>query len=140
MSTNQKQHALSGGEIQRATSIIAIAYLLSAVLGVVRQSIITGSFGAGQELDAFYAAYRIPEMLFTLVAGGALGSAFIPIFSRYLSNDDSESAWRLASAVMTLVTVAAISLAIVAVVLAPWITAHLLIPEASPDQQALTAN
>src|SRR5437868_3299003 len=104
MTTDQTQHALSGSQIQRATSIIAIAYIMSAALGVVRQAIITGSFGAGQELDAFYAAYRIPEMLFTLVAGGALGSAFIPIFSRYLNNNDPYGAWRLASAVMTLVT------------------------------------
>ncbi len=139
MTTEHKQHVLSGRQIQQATGIIAIAFILSAVLGVVRQAIITGSFGAGLELDAFYAAYRVPEMLFTLVAGGALGSAFIPIFGRYLSKDDATSAWRLASAVMTLVTVASVLLGIVAGILAPWITATILVPDAAPVQQALTA-
>src|SRR5260221_14792053 len=92
----QNQRVLSGQQIRRATSLIAAAYILSAVLGVLRQAIIAAQFGAGSDLDAFWAAYRIPEMLFTLVAGGALGSAFIPVFSRYLGTDDTVSACDLA--------------------------------------------
>src|SRR5205807_2010767 len=119
---------------------IALAFILSGVLGVVRQAIIGARFGAGSELDAFYAAYRIPEMLFTLVAGGALGSAFIPIFSRHLGNEDNEGAWRLASAVISLVTVVGGLLALIVSLFAPWVTARILIPDASLAQQELTAS
>src|SRR5216683_6041404 len=102
-STEHKQRVLSGQQLQRATGVIAAAFILSGLLGVVRQAIIGAQFGAGSDLDAFNAAYRIPEMLFTLVAGGALGSAFIPVYGRTLNNDNVSGAWRLASAVLTLV-------------------------------------
>ncbi len=136
--TEHKQRVLSGQQLRQATGTIAAAFVLSGALGVVRQGVIGARFGAGSELDAFYAAYRIPEMLFTLVAGGALGSAFIPVFGRFLSNDDADGAWRLASAVITLVTLTATALAALAALFGPWITSTLLIPEASPAQQALT--
>ncbi|MEP7288916.1 MAG: murein biosynthesis integral membrane protein MurJ [Chloroflexota bacterium] len=140
VSTEQNQRILTNRQIQRATGVIAAAYVLSALLGVARQAIIGSRFGAGSELDAFYAAYRIPELLFMLVAGGALGSAFIPIFGRFLGQDDLDGAWQLASAVMTLVALLTTVLAIFTVILGAWITSHLLIPEASPAQQALTTN
>lgn len=136
--TEQKQRVLSDQQLRRATGVIAAAFVLSGALGVIRQGVIGARFGAGSELDAFYAAYRIPEMLFTLVAGGALGSAFIPVFGRFLNEDDPEGAWRLASAVITLVTLAATVLAALAALFGPWITGTILIPEASPTQQALT--
>ncbi len=90
--TNLKQRALSGSQIQRATGVIALAFVLSGALGVVRGAIIGARFGASADLDAFYYAFRIPEALFTLVAGGALGSAFIPVFARFLGR------WRPSSA------------------------------------------
>jgi putative peptidoglycan lipid II flippase len=130
---------LTGRQLSRATGVIAMAFVFSGILGVVRQAIIGARFGAGGELDAFYAAYRIPEMLFTLIAGGALGSAFIPIFARFLGNDDLQGAWRLASAVITLVALAAIILAVFVGLSAHWVTSRVLIPDASPAQQALTA-
>jgi putative peptidoglycan lipid II flippase len=134
-----KKRSLSGEQISQAAGIVALAFVLSGVLGVIRQAIIGASFGASSgELDAFYAAYRIPELLFTLVAGGALGSAFIPIFARFLGSDDLGGAWRLASSVITVVALAAGILALIAGIFAPWITANLLIPEASAAQQALT--
>src|SRR5215831_18888636 len=102
MPPEAKPRALTGRQIQRATGIIAAAFILSGLLGVVRQAVIGARFGAGSDLDAFNAAYRIPETLFTLVAGGALGSAFLPIFGRFLGIDDEASAWNLASAVMSL--------------------------------------
>ncbi len=137
---NRKQRALTGQQLQQATGVIAGAFVLSGVLGIVRGAIIGAQFGAGMELDAFYAAYRIPEMLFTLVAGGALGSAFIPIFARFLGKDDLDGAWRVASATVTLVAIAGTILAVLVGIFGAWITANLLIPEASPAQQALTTD
>jgi putative peptidoglycan lipid II flippase len=136
--SDHNQRVLNNRQIQRATGIIAAAYILSGVLGVVRQAIIGGQFGAGLELDAFNAALRIPETLFALVAGGALGSAFIPIFSRFLGQEDTDGAWRLANAVMSLVGIAGIVLALVAGIFGDWIVVHILSPQAPPAEQALT--
>jgi putative peptidoglycan lipid II flippase len=110
--------ALSAGQLRAVSLIIAASFVLSGVLGLLRGAIIGAVFGAGAALDAFYAAYRLPEMLFTLVAGGALGSAFIPVFSRYLAQGDSAGAWRLARATLSLITLIALLLSLSAALIA----------------------
>ncbi len=92
--------ALSSGQVVRAALVVLLGFLASGVLGVVRTAAYSASFGASAELDVFFGAQRIPELLFTLVAGGALGSAFIPVFTRYLGRSSAD-AWRLASTVMS---------------------------------------
>ncbi len=130
--------ALSGRQIAQAAGIVMLAYIASGVLGIVRQSAINAAFGADVELDAFMAAQRVPETLFVLVAGGALGSAFIPVFTRFLALGDDDGAGRLAGGVITLLVLAATLLAGLAFVLAGPIARHLLVPDAAPDTQALT--
>lgn len=130
--------ALSGQQIARVASLIMSALVLSALLGLVRQAAIGGAFGAGRELDAFYAALRVPETLFTLVAGGALGSAFIPVFARFLSDDEFDGAWQLASAILSLVVLGGVVISGVAFIFAEPIVANLLIPSADDASQALT--
>ncbi len=130
--------ALSGRQIARAAGIVMLAYVMSGVLGIVRQSAINATFGAGAKLDAFTAAQRVPETLFVLVAGGALGSAFIPVFMRFLALDDEDAAQRLANGVITLLVAVATALAALVFILAVPITDHLLVPKAAPQTQALT--
>src|SRR5215213_7940775 len=132
--------ALSNRQIARAAGVVLLGFLTSGALGLIRTAIFSSTFGASDALDAFYAAQRIPETLFVLVAGGALGSSFIPVFARFLANDDERGAWRLASAVMSCVFVLATLLAIVTAVLAPAVVPTLLEPGASPAQQALTTS
>jgi putative peptidoglycan lipid II flippase len=84
------------------TVIVAAGYLLSRVLGLVREIVISGRFGTDAALDAFRAAFTIPDLIYLVVAGGALGSAVIPIFSEYLTRGDEQDAWRLASGVLNL--------------------------------------
>jgi putative peptidoglycan lipid II flippase len=129
---------LSNRQIARAALIVVVGFLASGVLGLLRTVILSVTFGAGVELDAFYAAQRIPELLYTVVAGGALGSSFIPVFARYGSNGDEAGAWRLASAVMTLATLIGGLLALVLMLAAPWLVPTILVPEATPEQAALT--
>ncbi len=131
---------LSNRQIARAAAIVVGGFLASGVLGLVRTAAFSATFGASDSLDAFYAAQRIPEILFTLVAGGALGSSFIPVFARFLSANDRRGAWRLASAVMSCVFVLATLLAILAAALAPQIVPTLLEPGAPLAQQALTTS
>jgi putative peptidoglycan lipid II flippase len=130
--------ALSNSQIARAAIVVLVGFVASGVLGLVRTAVFSGTFGASSELDAFYAAQRIPEMLFTLVAGGALGSSFIPVFARFLAKEDNDGAWRLASATMTFSALAAALLAIILVVLAPVLVPALLVPGKGPDQQSIT--
>lgn len=130
--------ALTSNQIVRAALVVLLGFLASGVLGIIRTAVFSGTFGASAELDAFYAAQRIPEMVFTLVAGGALGSSFIPVFSRYLAAEDNLGAWRLASAVMTLSAFAAATLAILLMVFAPILVPALLVPGATAPEQSLT--
>ena len=130
--------ALTGRQIARATGIVMLAFVASGVLGIIRQSAINAAFGAGPKLDAFMAAQRVPETLFVLVAGGALGSAFIPVFTRFLAADDEAGAQRLANGVITLLVAAAVALAGIAFLLAGPIARHLLVPDAPRETQTLT--
>ena len=132
--------ALSNTQVLRAALVVLVGFLASGVLGFVRTLIISRTFGAGEALDAFIAAQRIPELIFVLVAGGALGSSFIPVFSRYLRADNQAGAWRLASAVTTLAALAALILGIVVTLAAPWLVERFLRPESAPEAQALTVN
>ncbi|MBN1284667.1 MAG: murein biosynthesis integral membrane protein MurJ [Anaerolineae bacterium] len=132
--------ALTGRQIARATGVVMLAFVASRLLGLVRNAAIGAAFGAGSQLDAFTAAQRLPETLFVLVAGGALGSAFIPVFSRYLNAGAHNRAWDLASAVVNLLLVASIALTALAFAFAPQITGSVLVPEAPPPVQMLTAD
>lgn len=129
--------ALSGGRMARAALVVMLAYVASAALGLVRQALVGATFGASGDLDAFFAATRIPELLFNLIAGGALGSAFIPVFTGFLARGERDAAWRLAGAVLTLWTAAAAVLAAAMFLLAPQVVRTVLLPGDTPAKQQL---
>src|SRR6266705_1237607 len=85
----------------RATGIVGIAILCSRILGLIREMVFAGLFGAGRNLDAFLMAFRVPNMLRDLFAEGALSAAFITTFSKKIATEGDESAWRLANKVAT---------------------------------------
>lgn len=128
-------------QIARSTGTIMIALVFSQVIGVIESSLLGSAFGTGMENEAFFAANRIPSILFNLVAGGALSSAFIPIFTGYLTRDEHSAAWRLASAVMNLVFLVLAALSLLAAVFAPQIVHYVLAPGFSardPELEAMT--
>ena len=97
--------------------------------------------GTSGTLDAFFAANRLSEILFNLVAGGALGSAFIPVFTTFLSQGDRKAAWKLASAIANLVVLILTILAALGIVFAPWIVKNILAPGfTDPSQQQLAVD
>src|SRR5438045_7256326 len=89
----------------RATGIVAIAVMCSRLLGLVREQVFAGLFGAGKNLDAFLMAFRVPNMLRDLFAEGALSTAFITTFSKKIATEGDDSAWRLANKVATLTVI-----------------------------------
>ena len=114
-----------------------LAILFGQLMGLVRSILIASAFPAAQ-LDAFAAANRVSETLFTLIAAGALGSAFLPTFTAFLVNNDRASAWRLASSLITLVTLFLSLAAILAALFAPQIVRYLLAPGLSRDPNLFT--
>ncbi len=89
----------------RATGVVGIAILSSRLLGLIREMVFAGLFGAGKNLDAFLMAFRLPNLLRDLFAEGALSTAFITTFSKKIAVEGDQSAWRLANKVATLTAV-----------------------------------
>ncbi len=108
----------------RAAGLVAALALLSRVLGLVREIVVRQYLGVtALEATSFDIASRFPETIFLVIAGGAIGSAFIPTFSAYLARDDEAGSWRLFSAVLNLVTVATTVLSVAVMIFAaPFVT------------------
>lgn len=81
-----------------------LSLLLSRVLGLVRDAVMSGMFGIDSATDAYNLAFMVPDLLFFLLAGGALSSAFIPVFSEYLHTGQEDDAWKVFSVVTTVMT------------------------------------
>ncbi len=111
-------------QVFRAAGLVAILALLSRVLGLVREIVVRQYLGVTTlEATAFDIAGRFPEAIFLIVAGGAIGSAFIPTFTAYFSRDDESGGWRLFSAVINLVTVITLFVSILVMIFAePFVT------------------
>ncbi|TES89667.1 MAG: murein biosynthesis integral membrane protein MurJ [Anaerolineales bacterium] len=125
-------------QIARAAGVVMAGFVLSNLVGLVRRALEARVFGTSAVYDAFNAADRLPDILFMLVAGGALASAFIPTFTEFLEKDDRNGAWRLASSIVNLVVLILTLFSAACWVLAPQIVANILAPDFSPEQQALT--
>jgi putative peptidoglycan lipid II flippase len=105
--------------IRRATFILTGAFVVSRVFGLVRTLLFAFVFGAGATSDAYIQAFYIPDFIFNVVAGGALASAFIPVFTKYMAGDNDErSAWHVASAALNLAIGIMIVLALVSIIFA----------------------
>lgn len=108
-------------QVTRAAGIVGSATLLSRILGLVRDLVTAYFFGAGMAADAFFVAFRIPNLLRRLLAEGALTVSFIPIFTEYLNKRSREEAFQLARACLTLFSIILALVSIAGVLLAPYI-------------------
>lgn len=115
------------------------ATVVARLLGLARQMIVGNLFGTTLEMDAFAAANVVTETLYLVVAGGALASAFIPVFTGLLTRDDRPGAWRLASRVANLILLVVSLLSLVTALLARPVVDGLLAPDMPAAGQALTA-
>ncbi|MDP9272714.1 MAG: murein biosynthesis integral membrane protein MurJ [Chloroflexota bacterium] len=107
--------------LAQASLVLTVAALASRVLGWVRLLVIGSQFGASRELDAYFAAFRIPDAIFQLVVAGALSAALIPVFQGYRARENEQEAWRLASSVINLVLIGLAGFSLLMAIFAPWI-------------------
>ncbi len=125
-------------QIARSTAIVMVAFAAAKAISLAQTFIIARTFGIGSAWDSFVTANRIPELIFTLISGGALAYAFIPVFSGYLSRGDKNGAWHIASHVINTIFSATLVVSIVAFLAAPWLVEHVVAPGFAPDVQAQT--
>jgi putative peptidoglycan lipid II flippase len=95
-----QQPAKDTGKIARSAGSVSIAVMCSRILGLVREQVFAGLFGAGFAYDAFVVAFRIPNLLRDLFGEGALSAAFVTVFSDYDTNKDEKETWRLAGNIL----------------------------------------
>lgn len=116
---NLQTGSLKATSIGKAALIITVATLAARVLGLLRGALFTTVFGADAVSDAFNRAFLIPNSIYTIVTGGALISAFIPVFNEYmLEKHDKQEAWRVASLAVNLATLAMAALGVLAIIFA----------------------
>lgn len=129
--------------ITTAAILVAMSSLASRVLGVFRDRILAGKFSAGSVLDTYFAAFRIPDLIFNLIVLGALSAGFIPIFTQLIkkknvdSSDDGSSnkeAWLLVNNVLNFLLISLAVLSILGVIFAPGLT-NLIAPGFSAAQK-----
>ncbi len=123
-----------------ASLVVMAGFIASRVLGLVRNIVVAQQFGTGREYEAFVAALIVPDLVFQVMAGGAVGSAFIPVFKSYFAREDGddEDAWRMTSTLMTIAVLGTGAVAIILAVNARGVT-ELVVPGWDAESKDLTA-
>jgi len=134
--------SLINGESKTITSaaiIVGTASLASRFLGVIRDRILAGQFGAGDVLDTYYAAFRIPDLIFNLLVLGALSAGFIPIFTQYWqgSEEQKKKAWQIANEILNILVIGLFILCGILFLFAPQFM-KLITPGFNSEKMALT--
>jgi len=107
--------------VSRAAGVVGFFTFLSRILGLVRDMVLANLFGAGMVADAFFVAFRIPNLLRRLFAEGSLTIAFIPVFTEYLTVRRREEAFELARVVLTLLSLLLVVISVLGILFSPWI-------------------
>lgn len=107
--------------ILSAATIIGIASLASRILGMLRDRILAHSFGAGDDLDIYFTAFRLPDLLYNILIVGVISAAFIPVFSEYLTEKKIRAGWDLASSLINILLLLLISVSVILYFLMPWL-------------------
>ena len=126
--------------LAKSAGIVAGSFVISRILGLVREIVLARQFGTSEAFSAYVSAFRIPDLLFLVVMAGAFGSAFIPVFSGFLGDGEDEAAWKLASVVLNISGVLVILMAAVTWVFAPELVRYIVAPDASSTAQQITVD
>lgn len=123
--------------VAKAAAFLMAANLVSRILGFFRESLVAGLFGKNDLTDAFNTAFILPDLLYWLLVGGVLSSAFIPVVSEYIAKGQREEGWRIISSVVNLIFVALSSLTVLGLILTPQFV-QLQVPGFDAHTTALT--
>jgi putative peptidoglycan lipid II flippase len=107
--------------VVRAAGVVGMATMLSRIFGFIRDMVVAGIFGAGVTTDAFFVAFRIPNLLRRLLAEGSLTVSFVPVFTEYLRNKTREEALELANITFTALSIILVGVTLAGVLLSPLI-------------------
>ncbi len=124
--------------VTAAAFIVAAAGIASRLLGLVRDRILASEFGAGDALDVYYAAFRIPDFIYNLLIIGALSAVFIPVFTGLISKGKEEESWKLASGILNIQALFMIVMAVFVFFFADKLI-RLIAPGFPPEKMAETA-
>jgi putative peptidoglycan lipid II flippase len=122
---NSQQNNVLKGIFSRTVSlsgaafIVAIFSILSRIIGLVRDRMLAGAFGASESLDIYFAAFRIPDLVYQMLVVGALSASFIPLFSKIYNKEGEEDAWRMVNNILHILLVIFIACIACAWFLAP---------------------
>ena len=129
----------AGARLARSAGLTGAATLASRILGLVRDQVLAALFGAGNDMDAFIVAFRIPNLMRDLFAEGAMSAAFVPTFTRHLTRQGKADAWRLGNNVVNaLLIITGIAVITGVVCAGPIVTAYAGSFAAVPGKLELT--
>ncbi|MCD6360717.1 MAG: murein biosynthesis integral membrane protein MurJ [Armatimonadetes bacterium] len=129
---NKLKNTVTGGAI-----IIAFFSILSRLLGLLRDRLLASTFGAGDVLDCYYAAFKLPDVIFNTFIVGALSVSFIPVFLQYWKKNKKE-AWEISSSILNIVLVFLFVLGAVFFIFASKLIPTVITPGFTPEKQELT--
>jgi len=119
--TDKFKNSTPSNSLASAAFVIAAAGAASRLLGLFRDRILASQFGAGDALDVYYAAFRVPDLIYNLLILGALSAAFIPVFTSLITRDEEKEAWDLVNVFLTTALVFLVGLAAILAVFAPYL-------------------
>ena len=131
-SSRQNDKQKRNRQIARSTVVVMLAFGAAKVISLFQTLVIAQAFGVGSQLDAYVAANRIPELIVIFISGGALTHAFIPVFSGFLAQGDTDAAWELSSHLINTIFTLALILSAAVFVMAPWLVANAVAPGFDP--------
>jgi putative peptidoglycan lipid II flippase len=123
--------------IQVGSLIFMLAFIVSAAFGILRQMLFNAQFGTGLDAAAYYAAFRLPETISTLIAGGTLANAMIPVLLGVARTRDRQAAQQLASLVLNTLLAVVLPLVLLAIATAPLFVRYVLAPGFAAETAAL---
>jgi len=122
--------------ITSAAVIIGGLSVVSRFLGIFRDHVLAGQFGAGDVLDAYYAAFRLPDLVYNLLILGAVSAGLIPVFTSLLAKHAEKDAWKLINSILNLLSVLLLIVCIILFVAAPWLV-PIITPGFPPEKMSL---
>ena len=139
MNRSTDQPSTENHRMTKAAGVVGSATLLSRMFGFIRDVVIAWFFGAGLVSDAFFVAFRIPNLLRRLFAEGSLSAAFIPVFTQYLTKRGKDEAFKMARSAIRLLSVLLVAITVAGILLSPFII-RVIAPGfvSSPEKYTLT--